>query len=149
MTAVHLISLGRKLSNVYAGLCLPICRKYGINQTCFDILLFCANNPAYNTARDIGQMRGIKSGMASVAIEMLIENGYLLRTSDERDRRKQRLVLTEKAASAVSEGQAMQAFFTATLTEGVTDEEIAAFFRLTEKLEKNLTQFRQKEAPSC
>ena len=87
--------------------------------------------------------------MASVAIEMLIENGYLLRTSDERDRRKQRLVLTEKAAPAVSEGQAMQAFFTATLTEGVTDEEIAAFFRLTEKLEKNLTQFRQKEAPSC
>lgn len=51
MSAIQMISIGKRLSNIYAELSLPICRKYGINQTCFDILLFFANNPEYNTAR--------------------------------------------------------------------------------------------------
>ncbi len=43
MSALKMIAIGRKLANIYAGLSTPICRKYGINQTCFDVLLFCAN----------------------------------------------------------------------------------------------------------
>ena len=66
MTAIEFMTVGKKLSNAYAGLCAPICRKYGINQTGFDILLFLANNPQYNTARDVCRMRGIKSGHCGV-----------------------------------------------------------------------------------
>jgi len=75
MSAIQIIAIGRKLSNIYSELSLPICKKYGINQTCFDILLFFANNPEHNTARDICEVRGIKSGIASVSVEILIENG--------------------------------------------------------------------------
>ena len=75
MSALKMIAIGRKLANIYAGLSTPICRKYGINQTCFDVLLFCANNPQNNTARDICAIRGIKSGIASVAVETLITGG--------------------------------------------------------------------------
>ena len=66
MTAIQFLSLGRRLANLYAALCAPICRQYGINQTGFDILLFCANNPEHNTARDLGTVRGIKRGIASI-----------------------------------------------------------------------------------
>lgn len=62
MSALKMIAIGRKLANIYAGLSTPICRKYGINQTCFDVLLFCADNPQNNTARDICAIRGIKRG---------------------------------------------------------------------------------------
>ena len=77
MTALQLIALGRKLANIYADLSAPICKQYGINQTGFDILLFCANNPEHNTARDICAIRGIKSGIASVAVESLMQSGLL------------------------------------------------------------------------
>lgn len=77
MSAIQMISIGKRLSNIYAELSLPICRKYGINQTCFDILLFFANNPEYNTARDVCALRGIKSGIASVSVETLICSGLL------------------------------------------------------------------------
>lgn len=97
MSAIQMIAIGRKLSNIYSELSLPICKKYGINQTCFDILLFFANNPKHNTARDICEVRGIKSGIASVSVEILIENGFLVRKDDESDRRRRRLILTEKA----------------------------------------------------
>lgn len=80
-------------------------QKYGINQTCFDILLFFANNPKHNTARDICEVRGIKSGIASVSVEILIENGFLVRKDDESDRRRRRLILTEKPIPSYRTGR--------------------------------------------
>lgn len=82
MTAIQFLSLGRRLANLYAALCAPICRQYGINQTGFDILLFCANNPEHNTARDLGTVRGIKRGIASIGVETLIRSGFLERQDD-------------------------------------------------------------------
>ena len=110
MSAIQMIAIGRKLSNIYSELSLPICKKYGINQTCFDILLFFANNPKHNTARDICEVRGIKSGIASVSVEILIENGFLVRKDDESDRRRRRLILTEKADPVISDGKKMQKY---------------------------------------
>ena len=141
MNALRMISIGRKLSNIYAGLCAPVCKKYGINQTSFDILLFCANNPENNTARDICAMRGIKSGIASVSTDLLIENGLLSRTTDPDDRRIFRLTPTEKAAEIIEEGRRIQEYFAGTLREGVTEEELAAFSSLVGKLEANLSRF--------
>ncbi len=138
MHAIEMIALGRKLSNAYAALCQPICRKYGLNQTCFDVLMYCANNPQQNTARDLCEVRGIKSGIASVAVEALEMAGLLENRPDPEDRRKHRLVPTEKAAALIAEGQSMQAYFTATLRQGITDAELGALVSLTGKLESNL-----------
>ena len=147
MSAIQMISIGKRLSNIYAELSLPICRKYGINQTCFDILLFFANNPEYNTARDVCTLRGIKSGIASVSVETLICSGLLERTEDARDRRKHRLNLTEQAAPIVADGQRMQKHFSDTLRRNVTEDELRAFRSLTEKLEENLACFGKKGTP--
>lgn len=134
MTAIEFMTVGKKLSNAYAGLCAPICRKYGINQ----ILLFLANNPQYNTARDVCRTRGIKSGIASVTVESLINSGFLLQEDDPSDRRKHRLVPTEKAKDVISEGQKMQKHFACVLKDGITEDELAAFARMTEKVTKNI-----------
>ena len=45
MTAIKMIAVGKKLANIYSELSQPLCKKYGINQSCFDVLMFCANNP--------------------------------------------------------------------------------------------------------
>lgn len=138
MHAIQMIALGKKLSNAYAALCEPICRQYGLNQTCFDVLMFCANNPAQNTARDICEVRGIKSGIASVAVETLTTGGLLERQPDPQDRRCHRLVPTEKAAPLIADGQQMQAYFAGTLRQGMTADELAALGSLFGKLEANL-----------
>lgn len=149
MSAIQMIAIGRKLSNIYSELSLPICKKYGINQTCFDILLFFANNPKHNTARDICEVRGIKSGIASVSVEILIENGFLVRKDDESDRRRRRLILTEKADPVISDGKKMQKYFTETLKKNITPEELAAFQSLTDKLNSNIALFGKKDQSQC
>lgn len=145
MTAIEFMTVGKKLSNAYAGLCAPICRKYGINQTGFDILLFLANNPQYNTARDVCRTRGIKSGIASITVESLINSGFLLREDDPSDRRKHRLVPTEKAKDFISEGQKMQKHFTCVLKDGITEDELAAFARMTEKVTENIEKLGKEK----
>lgn len=139
MTALHMIALGKKISNIYSELSLPICRKYGINQTCFDIMLFCANNPEYNTARDICEIRGIKSGIVSVAVESLIKNGFLEIESDISDRRINRLITTEKSCELIEDGRRMQQYFTESLSNGITAEDFMIMQNITNKIESNIT----------
>ena len=149
MAAIQMLALGKKLANSYAARCLPVCRKYGINQTCFDILLFCANNPDHNTARDVCSLRGIKSGIASVSVEMLIENGLLTRTPDPADRRKHRLVPTEQAAAVIEAGREMQRQFASALRRGIAEEELATMERVFGKVEENLIQLGKQEREKC
>ncbi len=146
MTAIKMIAVGKKLANIYSGLSQPLCKKYGINQSCFDVLMFCANNPENNTARDICAVRGIKSGIASVAVETLIQKGYLVRTDDPSDRRIHRLVPTDEAENIISDGRAMQEKFISTLKSGISPEEEEIFERVNEKILENINLFGREEA---
>ena len=149
MLALQMIALGRKLTNLYHGLSAPICRRYGISQTAFDVLLFCANNPEHNTARDLCAIRGIKSGIASVAVESLIQDGLLTRESDPHDRRIRRLIPTDRTKAIIADGREMQAYFTGALRRGATEEEEAALTRFADRLAANLAQLEQGDHSSC
>ena len=47
------IEFGRKTAAAYAALCKPLCQKLHLTQTAFDILMFLANNPGYQTASEM------------------------------------------------------------------------------------------------
>lgn len=145
MNPLDLISMGKKLSNIYQELSAPICRSNGLNQTGLDVLLFFANNPQYNTASDVCNIRGIKSGIASVAVDSLIKKGLLSRCEDEADRRKRRLVLTEKAIPIIKEGREMQARFADALKTNITDSEFDAVESVAEKIKSNIALLESKE----
>lgn len=138
MNAPEVFSIGRKMRGVYAKFCLPVCRKYEINQTSFDILLFLANNQDCNAARDICMLRGIKAGLVSVGVENLIRVGFLSREDDEQDRRVRRLKLTEKAEGVVAEGRAVQRSFGQALTDGIPPGNMEVLKATAEKLMQNI-----------
>ena len=94
-------------------------------------------------------LRGIKSGIASVSVEMLIENGLLTRTPDPADRRKHRLVPTEQAAAVIEAGREMQRQFASALRRGITEEELATMERVFGKVEENLIQLGKQEREKC
>lgn len=138
MRATELLAAGRLLGNIYADFAAPICKKYGINQTCFDLIMFCANNPEHNTARDACELRGIKSGMASVAADTLIAKGLITRCDDPLDRRLRRLAPTDAAAPLIADGHKMQREFAASLTDGITEEELTAAEMTAAKIAANI-----------
>ena len=145
MTGLETMSLGRKLGHVYEERLRPVCRKYGLTRSGMDVLLFLANHPEHNTARDLCAVRGMKSGIASVAVEELLEKGLLRVEVDEADRRLRRLWLTREAGAAAAAGQAVQARFAAQLGRGIDEEDRAAFERVLAQLGKNAEAMRRDD----
>ena len=82
------IEFGRKTSAAYAALCKPLCQKLHLPQTAFDILMFLANNPGYQTASDVVEVRKLKANLVSVNVDRLVQEGYLVREADPDDHRK-------------------------------------------------------------
>lgn len=132
------LELTQNLLLAYTELCKPLCRELGIPQTAFDILMFLANNPEYQTARDIVEIRRIKANLVSINVERLAREGYLRRELLRGDRRKIRLVCTEKAAPIVERGRAMQADFTELLLRGIPTQQRESFGRTLETIAANL-----------
>lgn len=74
---------------------------YGISKTEADILLFLCNNPGFDTARDIVNIRGIAKSYVSKSIEILVQKQYLATSPDVKDRRITHLRLTEESDAAL------------------------------------------------
>lgn len=134
MNCVLFMTLAAKGEEVYRKYCQPVCKAYELSPTAFDVIMFLARNPGYNTARDVCRLRGIKSGIASVTVEQLIQRGLLTRCCDEHDRRIQRLWTTDAAEALIQQGMKAQQEFEDALLRGLNREDQDQFRRLSEKL---------------
>ena len=139
------IEFGRKTAAAYAALCKPLCQKLHLTQTAFDILMFLANNPGYQTASDVVEMRKLKANLVSVNVDRLVQEGYLRREAVEDDRRKTCLVCTEKAAPVIEQGRSMQEQFFARLVAGVDGAQLKAFTATLEAMNQNLDAILEGE----
>ena len=111
-------------AEAYADACKPICRELGMPQMAFDILMFLHNNPEHCTAKEISRYRGFKENIISVNVNKLVTEGYLLRQNDREDRRKVRLICTEKAQAITSRGREIQERFLRQVQQGLSAEEL-------------------------
>lgn len=137
------IKIVRHIFQLYSARCKPLCREIGMPQTAFDILMFFANNPEYDTARDIVKTRYIKANLVSVNVDSLVREGYLKREKSPGDRRKVRLVCTEKAWPVVERGRQLQDHFMDELFQNVDGRLKDDFFRVLDMMENNLKTMRE------
>lgn len=117
-----ILELAENSMAAYEKVCRPVCRELGLNQTAFDILMFLANNPQYQTAADIVKIRRLKPNLVSFHVEKLVQEGYLVRESVPNDRRKVKLLCTEKARPIVERGRDAQKRFFALMTRGIDEK---------------------------
>ena len=139
----------RSIRQAYEDWCKPLCRELGMPQMAFDILMFLSGNPELCTARDIYRHRGFKENILSVNVNKLVSEGYLQRLSVEGDRRKVRLVLTEKAQPIIARGKRAQEEFDRLVKKGITPEELAVFAKCLDTAGENArriqTTYRDQE----
>ena len=77
MHGITIFSHANKMTQAYHVMLAPLCREAGMPPLAMDILLFLANNPEHDTAKDICRLRGHKSGIVSVHVERLVNDGLL------------------------------------------------------------------------
>ena len=145
-TAARLQAQAKRLMDAYEAAMQPLSRAFSIPQTAAEILLFLANNPENSTAKDICALRRFKPGIVSLHVDTLVTLGLLERRAVPGDRRKLRLVPTEKAKPIIAQGRAMQETFAQTLAQGLSENELAAFARCMETISQNLERAAQNPA---
>ena len=146
LNASQLSAYSRRFADAYAAAMRPLAQETGLPQGAVDILLFLANNPGLDTARDICACRGLKPGIVSLYVENLTAGGYITRQGVPGDRRKCRLVCTPKAEPIVSRGRALQEAFFARMTEGVPHGDLEACLRCFAAFDQNLTRIAAEAA---
>ena len=104
----------------YTGLIDPVCKKYGLTQMEFNILLFLANNPECDTAAQIIKKRAFTKSHVSMSVRSLEERGLLTGEYYGTDRRTIHLKLTDAAAPMAGAHSALSPTPTRIVTAGVT-----------------------------
>lgn len=113
-----------RLREAYFEALQPLCTRYGLSSGAAVILLFLANNPEYDTARDICACLSIKRATVSLYVESLTEAGYLLSSTAVGDRRTRTLKCTDAAEEIIAEGRQLQKNFLDKMTDGLSAEEL-------------------------
>ena len=121
----------------YSRLMEPVCKKWDLTHNELDVLLFLANNPALNPARDIVQLRALAKSHVCMSVDALAQRGFLAQQTDEKDKRRVRLFVTKAGQPAARAGQAAQQAFFARLHAGVTAEEFGVLRTVLGKMLQN------------
>ena len=128
----------QRMGKRYQSMELEVCARHGITRLEADILLFLANNPAYDTAKDIVAVRMIAKSHVSASVESLIGKGLIAGTPDARDKRRIHLRPLPTAEPILAEAHAMQRAFFERLLDGLSEAECAEFRRLALHISKNV-----------
>ena len=104
----RLLQFAQQFQKFYDRQFLPILERTHLTMREVHVLLFLANNPGYDTARDITALRGLSKSQVSQAVDLLTAEGLLQRTPDQRDRRVVHLSITEAGEPLTRECRAMQ-----------------------------------------
>ena len=128
------------LRKLYCNLFTPLLERQGLTQLEMDILLFLANNPACDTARDIVEKRHLAKSHVSVGVDSLAARGLLNRQMRPGNRKTIHLCLTDAAAPVVEEGRNVQTHYANILLNGFSEAERSELFRLLDKVGRNVDQ---------
>ena len=134
LNASQVYTYTRRILNAYAAVMQPLSAELDMAQNAVDILLFLANNPGLDTARDICTYRKLKPGIVSFHVDNLVRGGYLLRTRDPGDRRRTLL-----------RGQALQEQFAAQMSAGLAPEALETFQQCLTAFAQNLDRMANRE----
>lgn len=128
----------RGLGKLYTRLFAPLLERCGLTQTEMDILLFLANHPEYDTARDMVEKRHLAKSHISAGIDALAARGLLERRFQAGNRKTIHLRLTGAAAPIVQEGQAIQRQYGKSLFAGFSEAEIRRLVRMLDRVAENV-----------
>ena len=126
------------LHKLYSRLFTPLLERYGLTQLEADILMFLANNPQWDTARDISERRHLAKSHVSVGVDRLTERGWLERFTLPGNRKVLHLRLLPPAGPAVEWGRELQNQYAQLLLDGLTEAERSQLRQLLDRVAENV-----------
>lgn len=134
------------IKKAYDSIWDDISERFELTHAEIDVIAFLSNNPMQDTASNIVEYRMIAKSHVSKAVERLIARGMLVGNKDPKDKRQIHLMLTDEASTVVGEIRKRQLEFKDMIIDGVTEEEIALFRKISEKIVENAASLIEENA---
>lgn len=129
------------VKTLYSKCVGKICEKYKITRMELDILLFLANNPCFDTATDIVEIRYLSKSQVSASIKLLEQNGYIRKGYTDRNSKTAHLKICEKAADIIRDGKSAQEEFLAILLDGFSQDETDRIKQYNDRIWHNINSY--------
>ena len=136
------------IKTLYSKCVEDVCNRHEITRMELDILLFLANNPCFDTATDIVEIRYLSKSQVSSSIKSLEKRGYIRREYAEKNKKTAHLQVCELAQSVITDGRAAQERFVSILLQGLTDEERNCMKYCFDRIVENIDHYLKTVASS-
>ena len=140
----RLLQFSRQFGKFYERQFESLLEETGLTMREVHVLLFLANNPGFDTAREVTSLRGLSKSQVSQAVELLAAEGLLLRVPDQTDRRVVHLSITPEGTPLARRCQELQARCGRRLLEGLSSEEEAQLLHLLDVVLENGTRLAKE-----
>ena len=118
-----------------------VCEMHNITRMELDILLFLANNPCFDTATDIIEVRYLSKSQVSSSIKLLEQCGYLGKEYVDSNRKTAHLKICKEAMDIIRDGQAAQEKFISIILDGFSQEEIGSMKQHNDRILRNINTY--------
>lgn len=126
---------------LYSACMDPVCKKHGLTRTELDILLFLANNPQYDTATEIIEIRRLAKSHVSTSIKVLELSGFLKKRYLPGNKKTVHLSLDDSAEPLIADGRQAQEHFFQVMCRGLTDQEIEIMQKCFSRIQENIKNY--------
>lgn len=130
---------------LYSSCVEEVCARHEITRMELDILLFLANNPHFDTATEIVEIRYLSKSQVSSSVRLLEERGYLQREYRGNNRKTAHLRICESAGAVIADGQKTQEKFVAILLQGLSEEERECMKRCFDHIWENIDRYFKED----
>ena len=126
---------------LYSACMEPVYKKRHITRTELDILLFLVNNPDYDTAADIIEIRRLTKSHVSTSIKALEQAGFLEKHYHSGNRKTIHLSVCSLADGLIADGHKAQEHFFNMICDGLSTEEIEWMQKCFSHIQKNIKHY--------
>lgn len=126
------------IKTLYADCLEPVCTKHQLTRMELDILLFLANNPQFDTAASIVEIRCLTKSHVSASVKELESRGLLTKSYASGNRKTIHLSLTPAAGPIIADGKSAQNHFYAIAFQSFSEEDRKALVQLFSRIADNI-----------
>ncbi len=130
----------QKIKKAYDAYLTPLSLAKKMTKIQLLIIGFLANNPDYDKAKDIEEILDIKKSNISAAIDDLVNREYIIKSSDQNDRRIIHLAITNKSFEIVEIVRKAQEEFTKMIFKNISDREIEQYLLVVKMIINNINE---------
>lgn len=113
---------------------------YDLKKVDIEVLYFLSNCKDKNTPTDIYKKLGLNRGHVSQAIDSLCRRKLIIAVPDQNDRRYMHYSVSDDAVEIIEEIAEIKKELDKQIFRGITEEEITAYKKTTEKIYRNIQQ---------